>query len=69
MRILSIFKVQTACESHYLRLLLLSEHAQFPFDMSHVMRKPVLAIWEQQRRRSACSSVQSDQCLCYSLLR
>ena len=25
------------------------------------MRKPVFAIWEQQRRRSACASAQSDQ--------
>ena len=36
-------------------------------DMSHVMRKPVYAICEQQRRRSACASVQSDQRLCCSL--
>ena len=36
--------------------------------MSHVMRKPVLAIYEQQRRRSACTSAQSDQHLCCSLL-
>ena len=28
--------------------------------LSHVMRKPVYAIWEQQRRRSACASMQSD---------
>ena len=38
-------------------------------DMSHVMRKPVLAISEQQRRRSACASAQSDQRLCCSLPR
>ena len=38
-------------------------------NMSHVMRKPVYAICEQQRRRSACTSAQSDQCLCYSLTR
>ena len=31
--------------------------------MSHVMRKPVYAIGEQQRHRSACASAQSDQCL------
>ena len=37
--------------------------------LSHVMRKPVFAICEQQRRRSACASSQSDQRLCYSLLR
>ena len=38
-------------------------------DMSHVMIKPVFAICEQQRRRSACASAQPDQRLCYSLLR
>ena len=37
--------------------------------MSHDMRKPVYVICEQQRRRSACASVQSDQCLCCSLPR
>ena len=35
--------------------------------MSHVMRKPVYAICEQQRCRSACACVQSDQRLCFSL--
>ena len=30
-------------------------------NMSHVMRKPVFAICEQQRRRSVCASAQSDQ--------
>ena len=34
-----------------------------------LMRKPVLAICEQQRCRSACASAQSDQHLCCSLLR
>ena len=37
--------------------------------VSPVMRKPVFAICEQQRRRSACASVQSDQRLCCSLPR
>ena len=37
--------------------------------MSHVMRKLVLAVCEQQRCRSAWKSVQSDQHLCCSLLR
>ena len=32
-------------------------------------RKPVFAICEQQRRRSACASAPSDQCLCNSLPR
>ena len=32
--------------------------------LSHVMRQPVYAICEQQRRRSACASAQSDQRLC-----
>ena len=31
------------------------------------MRKPVDVICEQQRRRSACASAQSDQRLCCSL--
>ena len=46
--------------------------AVYPKDadkMSHVMRKPVYAICEQQRHRSAYASVQSDQCLCCSLPR
>ena len=34
------------------------------YSMSHIMRKPVYAICEQQRRRSACASTQSDQHLC-----
>ena len=37
-------------------------------NMSHVMRKPVLAICKQQRCRSACASAQSDQHLCCSIL-
>ena len=37
--------------------------------MSHVMRKTCFAICEQQRCRSACTSAQSDQLLCCSLLR
>ena len=32
-----------------------------------VMRKPVFAICEQQRRRSTCASSQSDKRLCFSL--
>ena len=36
-------------------------------DTSPVMRKPVFAICEQQRRRSACASAQSDQPFCCSL--
>ena len=32
------------------------------------MRKPVYAIYEQQRRRSACGSAQSDQRLCFRWL-
>ena len=35
----------------------------------HVMRKPVLAICEQQKCRSACASAQSDQHFCCSLAR
>ena len=43
--------------------------AHYLLYLSHVMRKPVYAICEQQRCRSACASVQSDQCLCYSMFR
>ena len=35
--------------------------------MGHVMTKPLYAICEQQRRRSAWASAQSDQRLCCSL--
>ena len=37
--------------------------------MGHVMRKPVDVICEQQRRRLACASAQSDQHLSWSLTR
>ena len=37
--------------------------------LGHVMRKHVYALCEQQRRRSACASAQSDQRLCFSLPR
>ena len=36
-------------------------------DLGLDMRKPDFVAWEHQRRRSDCPSVQSDQCLCYSL--
>ena len=35
--------------------------------MSHVMRKPIFTLCEQQKCRSACASAQSDQHLCCSL--
>ena len=41
----------------------------YMYHLSHVMKKPVFAIWEQQRRRSACTFAQSDQHLCYLLPR
>ena len=42
----------------------------FPIShLSHVMRKPVFAICEQQRRKLACTSAQSGQRLWYSLFR
>ena len=37
------------------------------FHLSHVMGNPVYAICEQQRRRWACASAQSNQRLCCSL--
>ena len=42
---------------------------QYNSYISHVMRKPVLVIREQQKCRSACANAQSDQHLCCSLLR
>ena len=41
----------------------------FPANMSHVMRKPVFAICEQQMRRSACASAAVWSAPFYSLLR
>ena len=42
---------------------------KFKNGMTHVMRKPVFAICEQQRRRSACASAQFEQHICCSLPR
>ena len=39
------------------------------YQMSQVIRKPVYALCEQQRRRSACAFAQSDQHHCCSLPR
>ena len=39
------------------------------YSLSHIIRKPVFAICDQQRCRSACAFAQSDQHLCCSLLR
>ena len=36
--------------------------------MDRVEKKPDVAACERQRRRPACTSAQSDQRLCYSLL-
>ena len=57
--------------SHWLSLhwLALTFESICGYYWSHVMRKPVFALCEQQRRRSACASAQSDQRLCCSLPR
>ena len=44
-------------------------YVYFCHHMSHVMRKPVYALCEQQGRRSACATAQSDQRFCCSLPR
>ena len=49
-------------------LLLRVAVALILYYLSHVMRKPVYALCEQQRRRSACASAQSDQHLCFRCL-
>ena len=51
------------------KLMVPSHEASDVYQMSHDIRKPVYAIDEQQRRRSACASTQSDQHLCCSLPR
>ena len=39
-----------------------------PNQMGQDTIKPVFRVFEQQRRRPACASAQSDQCLCCSLI-
>ena len=53
------------------RLTAFSDHDLFLVlkPMSPVTSKPVYVICEQQGRRSACPSAQSDQFLCYSVPR
>ena len=43
--------------------------SEISLQMSHILRKPVYAMCEQQRRRSVCASTQSNQRLCCSLPR
>ena len=47
------------------RCAVLLELSLIAFIISHAMRKPVYAICEQQRHRSACTSAQLDQHLCF----
>ena len=43
---------------------LLKKREKMPLsELGHVMRKPVYAIFKQQRRRSACASAQSARSL------
>ena len=56
-------------QRHSYELLSLAQTTKYGCDTSNVMRRPVLAICEQQRCRSACASALSDQHLCCSLLR
>ena len=39
-------------------------YGNYRYNMSHVMRKPVYGICKQQRHRSTCASLQSDQRRC-----
>ena len=52
------------CSCSYLRLEL-PRNIIHIYKLSHVMRKPVYAICEQQRLRSAWASAQYDQHLCF----
>ena len=62
-----------ACIPRKRGLYIIREHVKPWFtselrrNMSLIMRKPVYAICEQQRHRSACASAQSDQRRCYPL--
>ena len=60
------------CDTHNSReRFLISFHfivSLYNHCLSHVMRKPVYAICEQQRCRSACASAQSDQHLCCCII-
>ena len=58
--------IERACQRIYDMHEIIKQHAAKD-NLSHVMRKPVYAICEQQRRRSACASAHSDQRVCYSL--
>ena len=68
---ISSFKVQ-GCDAHNNReRFRISFHfivSLYNHCLSHVMRKPVCAICEQQRRISACASAQSDQRLCCCII-
>ena len=67
--------------SHFMRKPVLCENSNQSVQVQKVLRvlssyryephheKSCFAICEQQMRRSACASVQSDQHLCYLLLR
>ena len=57
------------CGIQLYRFLIITLLSTFNKYLSHVMRKTVLAICEQQSCRSACASAQSDQHLCCSLPR
>ena len=46
-----------------------NETCHYLIQLSLIMRKPVVALSEKQRRRSACAPAQSDKHLCCSLLR
>ena len=64
-------RVSITVRNRFSAMLLPLQHSCFELKcllyLSHVMRKPVYVIYEQQRRRSACASAQSDQRLCCSL--
>ena len=55
------------CGTNFLNTLYSDSNTKAEKQMGHIMRKPVYGICEQQRRRSACTSAQSDQPLCCSL--
>ena len=64
---LRIITVVAMCTTFLWLTLIVKNMNLFTNEPRH--EKTCFAIWEQQMRRSACASAQSDQRLCYSLPR
>ena len=59
--------VQTVCEGYQQITIIAASKERVNSDCRIIWAKPVLIVCEQQGCRPACTSVQSDQHLCYFL--